>query len=1171
MTIQVALRHQTRYQYDRTIEVGPQIIRLRPAPHCRTPILSYSLNVRPKDHFLNWQQDPHGNYQGRVLFTKPVDNLTVDIDLIAEMTVINPFDFFLEEAAEEFPFRYEEDVEKDLLPFLERSDECEAMRRFVLGVDLTPRRTIDFLVDLNQRVQSEVDYLVRMEPGVQSCEETLTKRSGSCRDSAWLLVQVLRRFGLAARFASGYLIQLCPDEAPLEGPAGPTEDFTDLHAWTEVYLPGAGWIGLDPTSGLFAGEGHIPLACTPSPTSAAPISGSHEVCESTFEFSMSVKRIHEDPRITKPYTEDTWQDILRMGETVDKELNADDVRLTMGGEPTFVSIDDMYSAQWQTDALGEDKEKLADQLVRRLHRRFGNGGLLHFGQGKWYPGEALPRWSMRCYWRPDGQPVWEDEELLAESTVDYGFGYQDAYAFANKLAERLDVDRNHVISAFEDAVYYLWKERRLPTNVDVKDNKLENEQDRNRVARIFEQGLTAPVGCVLPLQYRWWDSSPRWHSGLWQVRSEEMFLLPGDSSMGLRLPLDSLQWVDRKRFPDEFYVQDPLESRVQLQTHASLLAGGVATMPVARRERVKVATGENPGVVSNAPYIAAEIPIGKGYGGNGSSPSNLNGSGKGLDSGNGFGSGNGVGSGSGKARKPTDFASQSGDPPHDSHASNVVRTALCVEARGGRLHVFLPPVDRLEPFLMLCAAIEDTAKNLGVPIVIEGYGAPQDHRLQCLSVTPDPGVIEVNVHPAGSWSDLVSITEGVYEEARQTRLGTEKFDVDGTHTGTGGGNHIVLGGATPKDSPFLRRPDVLKSLVGYWHNHPSLSYIFSGRFIGPTSQAPRVDEGRRDSSYELEIGLEQIKANGQYPPWHVDRVFRDLLVDMTGNHHRAEFCIDKLYSPDGTTGRLGLLELRSFEMPPHVQMSLAQQLLIRTLVARFWKQPYEARLSDWGTSLHDRFMLPYFLWQDFSDVIQETQQAGFDLKPEWFLPHQEFRFPKIGNFSQAMVDVELRLAVEPWYVLGEEQGSGGTSRYVDSSLERMQVHVRGMIDSRHVLMCNGRRVPLHPTGTEGEFVAGVRYRAWQPPSCLHPTIPIDQPVSIELIDSWSEKSLGGCRYYVGHPGGVNPETYPINSNEAESRRAARFIPMGHSPGKTASPVTEVNPRFPMTLDLRRNR
>ena len=1184
MSIHVALNHVTHYRYDRLVTLGPQVVRLRPAPHSRTRVLSYSLRVEPAQHFINWQQDPFSNHLARLVFPEPTREFKVTVDLVADMAVLNPFDFFLEPKAEKFPFSYESELAHDLAPYLSKGEATPLFKAFVDSIPLTEQRTNDFLVGVNQRLQHDIKYLIRMEPGVQTPEVTLTNGSGSCRDTGWLLVQTLRHLGLAARFVSGYLIQLKPDVKSLDGPSGAEADFTDLHAWCEVYLPGAGWVGMDPTSGLMAGEGHIPVACTPEPSTAAPVSGDVDECEVEFSHHMQVTRIHESPRVTLPYTEEQWAAIVGLGHEVDSRLQEQDVRLTMGGEPTFVAVDDRDAGEWNTDALGPTKRGLATELVLRLRAKYGEGGFLHFGQGKWYPGEQLPRWALSICWRADGQPCWSDPTLFADERDDHRYTVVDAQRFTQVLTRRLGLDAKFMLPGFEDTWYYLWRERRLPFNVDPFDARLDDEMERARLRRVFTQGLDAPVGYLLPLKREWQvgTAGPAWVTGPWFLREERLYLMPGDSPMGLRLPLDSQPWAAPGERPVPM-LQDPFAPQAALPSAAALrmqqvLRGVANGAETARDEAADDAQGQT-GLDSGA--FAADGRSG------------------GLTGGTTL-----AGAGPGAARMGTAH-----DPvkPHPRNplappqrfesAGELTRTALCVEVRdpqrgngpraeaaaekkfGGRrgvLYVFMPPLKLLEDYLELVAAIEATTAELGVKIVIEGYGPPRDPRLKTLAVTPDPGVIEVNIHPAKDWAELVDHTEFLYDAAHHTRLSSEKFMLDGRHTGTGGGNHFVLGGATPADSPFLRRPDVLASLITYWHNHPSLSYLFSGMFIGPTSQAPRFDEARDDQVYEVELGLNeldrQLGLHGQVPPWTVDRTLRNLLVDVTGNTHRSEFCIDKLYSPDGPTGRLGLLELRAFEMPPHARMSLAQQLLLRSLLAWFWGEPYRGRgytrLTRWGTGLHDRFMLPTFCEMDFEDVMADLRGAGFAFDGAWFAPHFAFRFPLIGELATLGIGLTLHNALEPWHVLGEEGAPGGTARYVDSSLERLEVKVTGLNGNRHVVTVNGRALPLQPTGRIGEFVCGVRYRAWQPPSALHPTIPCDAPLTFDLVDRWHRRSMGGCRYHVAHPGGLSYDSFPVNAYTAESRRLARFFRFGHTPGvmdvKPAVPSLEM----PFTIDLR---
>jgi uncharacterized protein (DUF2126 family)/transglutaminase-like putative cysteine protease len=1115
MSIHVALRHVTHYRYDRPVNLGPQVVRLRPAPHCRGRILSYSLQITPAEHFINWQQDPQANYQARLVFPEKTREFRVAVDLVTEMAVFNPFDFFLTPAAEQFPFTYDADDRRELTPYLVKPPATRLVAEYLRKVPRQRMRTIDFIVELNRRLSQDIQYLIRMEPGVQLPEETLRKASGSCRDSAALLVHLFRHLGMAARFVSGYLIQLKADVKPLDGPAGTDKDFTDLHAWCEVYLPGAGWIGLDPTSGLLAGEGHIPLACTPEPASAAPISGGVDESEVEFEHEMSVQRIWEAPRVTKPYSEEQWERIKLTGHAVDAVLAEADVRLTMGGEPTFVATDDPDGAEWNTTAMGPTKRRRAAELYEKLKNRYAPQGLQHFGQGKWYPGEQLPRWSLNCFWRKDGEPIWNDPALYADESVSDGADAAAGAALLAAVAHQLGLPAQHIFAGYEDVFYYLWRERKLPVNVDPFDSRLDDKLERDRLRKIFEQGLEKTVGHALPIARD--ASDVRWQSGPWFLRDERCYLLPGDSPMGYRLPLDSQPWASESDFP---YINeiDPSVPRAPLATRAQILAQLRAT-PAEAREAVPPASAAGPGDrTSKAALDAARLV-----------------------------------------------------PPQPGQSAGwVTRTAMIAEARNGVLYVFMPPLVSLESYLELVTAIEASAAQLGVKVVLEGYEPPKDPRLANFRVTPDPGVIEVNVQPSASWDELVDRTEFLYQSAHETRLTSEKFMVDGRHTGTGGGNHFVLGGDTVEDSPFLRRPDVLRSLLSYWHNHPSLSYLFSGLFIGPTSQAPRVDEARNDSLYELEIAFRELTREREHtPPWMVDRVLRNLLIDVTGNTHRAEFCVDKLYSPDSSSGRLGLLELRAFEMPPHARMSLTQQLLLRSLLARFWKQPYEpTRLARWGTELHDRFMLPYFVEQDFADVLTEQRAAGFALEDGWFAPHFEFRFPKVGDFETRGVAMEVRHALEPWHVMGEEGAAAGTVRYVDSSVERLQVKLAGLAPDRYAVTCNGQVLPLRPTGRVGEYVAGVRYRAWAPPNALHPTIGIHSPLTFDLKDAWMGRSLGGCQYHVVHPGGRSYDTFPVNAFEAESRRLARFFRLNHSQGPMIVPAAIANSDFPFTLDLR---
>jgi uncharacterized protein (DUF2126 family) len=1074
--LRLLIQHKNHYAYPRPASLGPHLIRLRPANHVQAKIETYRLTIEP-DCDVRWQQDPYGNHVARATF-KPavrVGRFDTLVELAVDIRPVNPFDFFLDDRCKQVPFAYPDEVRPELAPFLEMGPVPKRLASFL---DALPAKgeTVPLIVALNEAVNRRIRYVIREEPGIWTPEETLEAGRGSCRDSACLLIAALRSRGLAARFVSGYLVQLTDEGMIPNAPRGVGKDVVDLHAWAEVYLPGAGWIGLDATSGLLCGEGHIPLACAASPALAAPIDGTSDVVATEVTFEMGVQRLGHEPRPTRPYEDEVWESLLAAGDRVDEALREHRIVLTMGGEPTFNSREHPEAAEWNADAMGPTKWSQGLRLVEELRQRLAPGAAVLLRSGKLYPGESLPRWSLDICGRRDGVPVWTG----GSPEPGGGAGIEESTRLAQALARRLHLEE-HLIRAYEDPWPAIQDEASLPADVDPLKAKLDDSEERRRLARVLGHGLGREVGYVLPLA----RPEGRWTSDHWVFRREHLFLIPGDSAMGLRLPLRSLPPATLEPTPTEEPVEPPDPRRAEQLEHD-------------RRKRALV-------------KAAAKPP--------------------------------------------------------------AIRTALCIEPRDGALYVFLPPLESWADFLALVAEVDAARAEVGVAVRLEGYPPPPDPNLYRFSVTPDPGVLEVNLPPTAEMRQHVELVETVFDAALHAGLHSEKYMVDGRQAGSGGGNHITLGGVTPLESPFVKRPDLLASLLTFLQHHPSLSYMFTGLFVGPTSQAPRVDEARHDSLYELELALarafEGPGAAEASPAWFSDTLFRHLLVDVSGNRHRAEVSIDKLFDPTTPHGRQGLVEMRAFEMPPHPRMVSAQTLLMRSLIAAFAREPYQGALVRWGQSLHDRFLLPHFMWRDFEDVLGYLQGRGLPLPADAYRPFLELRCPIAGRLETGDVTLEVRNALEPWHVLGEEATATGTSRYVDSSLERIEVKATGLVSERHAVLVNGHTLPLRPTGTAGEYVAGVRFRAWAPPHSLHPHIGIHHPVRLDVVDLWGRRSIGGCAYHVWHPEGRAYDAAPLTRFEAAARRAQRFTIEGPMPWPVTPQPATPHPDAPCTLDLRR--
>ncbi|HUJ61520.1 MAG TPA: transglutaminase family protein [Kofleriaceae bacterium] len=1065
--MRVLVQHRSRYRYPRPALLGPQVIRLRPADHARARVESYRLDVTP-EHRVHWQRDPHGNHVARVTFKagQRIESLDLVVELALDVRPVNPFDFFVDARAKTAPFRYPDELAGELAAFLDTGDPAYRLGRRAIGLlgDVPASQdTIDLLVALNAQVKQRVAYVIRDEPGVWTPEDTLANGRGSCRDSAALLVALLRARGIAARFVSGYLVQLADEGMIPNEPKGVARDVVDLHAWAEAYVPGAGWIGLDGTSGLLTGEGHLPLACTASPAHAAPLDGTSELAAERVEFSTTICRLGHEARPTAPFTDATWDELLAASDRADQALVAAGLALTVGGEPTFVARDGQAAEEWQGGALGPDKWRRGRALAGELRDRLAAGGIVLHRMGKQYPGESLPRWALDVIAR-DGAPLWPARPDLRHEVT------RDA---ARRLGERIAAQLGcapELHAAFEDPWEVVRAEAALPVELDPRAAGLDDPDERRRLAAVLDRGAGEIVGWVLPIA----RDGDAWRSARWRLRRSELFLVPGESPIGLRLPLASLDDAEpQPAWADAPEADDPRQDKIET---------GTATA--------------------------------------GTGPS-------------------------------------------------TIRTALCIEPRGDTLWVFVPPCARGSEFVALIGAIERARAELGVACELEGYAPPPSPELRRFAITPDPGVLEVNLPPVATGRAAAELHAAVFDAALACGLTSERYLLDGRAAGSGGGNHITLGGPAPLASPWLQRPDVLASAITFVQHHPALSYLFSGLFVGPTSQAPRVDEARHDALVELELALPRLHDREQPPPaWLVDALLRHLLVDVAGSTHRAELSIDKLFDPHAPFGRQGLVELRAFEMPPHPRMAAAQVILARALVTALAAAPYRHALVRWGGELHDRFLLPFWMWRDFEDALAELARAGVELPAGAYRPFVELRCPLIGALDAGGGTLELRNAIEPWHVLGEETTRTGTARYVDSSLERVELRAIGLDEERYVVAVNGIAVPLRRAGGRDVRVGGVRFRAWCPPHALQPHLGIHHPLRVDVVDTWAERGVAGAAYHVWHPEGRAFDAPPLTRVEAAARRAQRFTLAGPSPSPLRPRRVAPHPDQPYTLDLR---
>ena len=1081
----IALRHCIHSRFDRPVALSTHWLRLRPAPHTRGRLTAFSLRVEPALHFLNWVRDPFENHLARLDLPEPVTHMVVEVEIIAELAAVNPFDFLLDADAVRHPFRYPPQLARELAPYLSPVACGDATGRWVSHLERGPVATLDRLEQVNRavnqqfRVHDDPDPL----PGPVDLEQVVGTGAGSSWELAWLLTVALRSLGLAARFCSGYRVILVE--------SGP--DHAEHCAWSEVYLPGAGWVGLDPAAGVFTGECHVPLATAPEPSRVGPLLGYREACEEQCSSSVDVQRlVPESP--DSPATGGAWRRVMvAAARTVDDSLREQGLELAQGVRLAFCRDNARDRPEWSTAAPGADKWRAALALGRSLRDALLPGGVLQLGQGEWYGGEALPRWQLRCIARKDGVPMWSNAERqdgpAGEAPPDTDAARDVVVAgFARRLSATLGLGEECWIAARDDVLHRAWAEapQELPRpSAEV----LRDPKARRRLSRELS-ATDRTVGYVLPLA--WDHGSDCWRTAPWPTRRGQLTLLPGDSAIGYRLPLNELPvgqaGLREQEPPAPFWREPPALPMPQ----PAVAAGGAPATP---------------------------------------------------------------------------------------------GTALCLEHRDGILFVFLPPCPSAERYQALVAAAERAAADAPLPVLLEGYLPPPDPRLRTVQLEPEVGTLEVTLPASSTWDAVDRTVHTTCNRATELGLTTAIKEEDGSLRPLDRRAAWTLSGPTPGASPWLCRPSLLRSLLRYWQRHPSLSFLFAGGRVGPDSWAPRVDEGREDMLYELDVALERVPDGEVDTPWLIDRLLSHLVADPAGHPARAELRLDRLYPPGDDGARCGEVVVQAFAPPLDARLAGLQALLLRAVVAHVARRPEHASFIRWGTALHDRFMLPRVLRDDFRSVLEELRHGGHGLAEAWFQPYLDDMFPPLEAVRHGSLRLLLRPALEPWPVMAEEISGGGMARFIDPAMVRVEVELRGFTPGRHVVVCNGRRVPLQPAGVPGEAVAGVRCKVLNPPATLYPTVPPEDSLVFEVLDAWSGERLGGCTYYPPRPAGVaaaetgaGPRSPwdAASGPPAERASAAPTMPTAGVSGYVepladvppgTAPIAVVDPDFPYLLDL----